>query len=92
MNKHSQRMAIMLLTGFLITSAFADTVNQQYQQKTLPDGSIEMDYSSSDGTKVVSIKHPDGSTVTTATDANGNQTITTTSPNGDVNVQTKKAG
>lgn len=47
----------------LSTTVFADE-DIQYNQKTLPNGDVETTYTSSDGTKMVSVQHKDGSVET----------------------------
>ena len=80
-------IAILL---FLCLSTFlhAEEIQSQYQRKTLPDGSIEMNYSQSDGSHVNQIQRPDGTIETIAVDADGNKTIMTQHPNGNVESKT----
>lgn len=77
----------VLITSFFCIKTYADEM--EYKQQKLPDGSMETDYSNSDGSKVKQIQHPDGTIETHAIDAQGTETITMQHPNGNVEMQTK---
>lgn len=53
-----------------------------YQNRKLPDGSTEMNYSESDGTTVKQIHHKDGTTTLVSVDPDGNETLTTIQADG----------
>lgn len=89
MSKWIMKFAYLPLLSLSFSSALAEEVESQYQQKNLPDGSVQMDYSQSDGSKIKQIRKPDGTIETHSIDADGNETMMTQHPNGDVEMNQK---
>lgn len=69
-------LTAFVLMGLCASTSWADE-SAQYNQKTLPNGDVETTYSSSDGTKVVTLQHKNGDVETTATTADGAKSVTT---------------
>lgn len=80
-------LALLLLSA---STSWADE-SMQYNQKTLPNGDIETNYSSSDGTKVTSVQHKDGSIETTAVASDGTKNVTIQHKDGSVDSHTVPA-
>lgn len=74
------------LASFFVLSAAADDT-MQYTQKNLPNGDVETTYSSSDGSKVISLQHKDGSVETTSTAADGTKSTSIQHADGSVDTQ-----
>lgn len=87
MSKWVSRLMVFPLMICSLSSLAEDT-EMHYQQHKLPDGSIEVDYSQSDGSKVKQVQRPDGTIETLAIDSEGNETRTIQKPNGDIDMKT----
>lgn len=72
---------ILISLSLYTTLAFA-TYPLPYQHLQLADGSMEMNYSQSDGSKVQQIQKPDGTVTVEMADDKGNRTFTTMHPDG----------
>lgn len=81
---------IMTTLSFLAACqlAYAKESTMNYKQSTLPDGSVVVESSSSDGSKVKQITRKDGTVEINATDAEGNHTTSIQHPNGSVESKT----
>lgn len=87
MIKWIRKSCLILGAVMLVGSVFAED-NVQYNTRTLPDGSKEMTYTSSDGTNMRQVQHPDGTIETIMTDKAGNQTKSVQHANGNVESST----
>lgn len=84
------QVTFIAMISTLLSLAYADEMQMQYQQKQLPDGSTEMNFSRQDGAKVRQVRRPDGTIETYATDSQGNMSTMVQHPDGKVDVKTNK--
>lgn len=85
------RFSALIATLCLFASsqlALAAESTTSYKQSTLPDGSVVVESSSSDGSHVKQITRKDGTVEIDATDGKGNHTTSIQHPDGSVESKT----
>jgi len=83
------KFIVACLLGLFVSIGWADE-SMHYSQKTLPNGDVETTYSSSDGSKVVSVQHKDGSSETTSHAADGTKSVVVQHKDGSVDTHIEK--
>lgn len=81
MNLRIRQCILVFIFCSITNIAFADNP-LPYQNRKLPDGSTEMNFSESDGTTVKQVHHKDGTTTLNSIDPDGNETLTTIQADG----------
>ena len=79
MNNRNLKLLWLILASLFCSIAIATAQEAQYQQRTMPDGSVESTYTQSDGSKITHLQRADGSSISTSVDKNGKTTISTQS-------------